>query len=75
VAAHVSAWAVCFSEVGAAFWGAAKALPIAAAQAGAPGAAPWQESLVVACHAVPALLLIAAWVLLVQGVQLAGREP
>jgi len=66
--AHVSAWAVCFSEAAAAFWGANKALPIAAAQAGAPGAASWQESLVTVCHVVPALLLIAAWILLVLGV-------
>jgi len=66
--AHVSAWAVCFSEVAAAVWGANKALPIAAAQAGASGAAPWQESLVIACHVVPALLLIIAWILLVWGV-------
>ncbi|MBI3769276.1 MAG: hypothetical protein HY271_12420 [Deltaproteobacteria bacterium] len=65
---HVSAWAVCFSEVAAAVWGAKKALPIAGAQAGASGAAPWEESLVVACHMVPALLLIAAWTLLIWGV-------
>jgi hydroxylaminobenzene mutase len=64
---HISAWAVCFSEVAAALWGANKALPIAAAQAGAPGAAPWQESLVVACHVVPAFLLIASWTFLVLG--------
>ncbi len=66
--AHVSAWAVCFSEVAAAVWGANKTLPIAAAQAGAPGAAAWQESLVTACHVIPALLLIVAWILLVWGV-------
>ena len=65
---HISAWAVCFSEVAAALWGANKTLPIAAAQAGAPGAAPWQESLVLACHMIPAFLLIAAWILLVRGV-------
>ena len=71
---HVSAWAVCFSEVAGAIWGANKALPIAAAQAGASGAAPWQESLVVACHMVPALFLIAAWILLVWGVYRGGSE-
>jgi len=65
---HISAWAVCFSEVAAAFWGANKTLPMAAAQAGASGAAPWQESLVLACHMVPAFLLIASWALLVRGV-------
>jgi len=71
---HISAWAVCFSEVAAAVWGTNKALPIAAAQAGASGAAPWQESLVVACHVVPALLLIAAWTLLVRGVYTGSNE-
>ena len=65
---HVSTWAVCISEVAAAFWGATKALRIAGAQAGASGAAPWQESLVLACHVVPALFLIAAWILIVVGV-------
>ncbi len=66
--AHVSVWAVCASEVAAAFWGATKALPMAGTQAGATGAAPWQESLVLACHVVPALFLIAAWTLIVLGV-------
>jgi (hydroxyamino)benzene mutase len=66
--AHVSAWALCFSEVAAAFWGANQTLKIAAVQAGAPGAASWQESLVTVCHVIPALLLIIAWLLLVWGV-------
>ena len=65
---HISTWAVSVSEVAAAVWGAKKALPIAGAQAGAMGAAPWQESLVLACHIVPALLLIAAWVVIVSGI-------
>jgi hydroxylaminobenzene mutase len=65
---HISAWAVCFSEVAAALWGANKTLPISAAQAGAPGAAPWQESLVLVCHVIPAFLLIASWILLVRGI-------
>ena len=64
---HVSTWAVCLSEVAGALWGATRALPIAGAQAGAPGASPWQETLIVACHAVPALALILAWALLVWG--------
>ncbi|MBI5853776.1 MAG: hypothetical protein HZB35_00775 [Nitrospirae bacterium] len=55
------------SEVAGAVWGAKAALPIAAAEAGAPGAAPWQESLVLVCHMVPALFLIAAWMLLIWG--------
>jgi hydroxylaminobenzene mutase len=68
VGAHVSLWAVCFSEVLAAITGAKTTLPIAAAQAGASGAAPWQESVVTACHVVPALLLIAAWIVLFAGI-------
>ena len=71
---HVLAWAVCLSEVAGAICGTNKALPIAAAQAGASGAAPWQESLVVACHMVPALFLITAWILLVRGVYRGGSE-
>lgn len=65
VAAHVATWAVCLSEVGAAFSGANKTLPIAAGQAGASGAAEWQETLVLVCHMIPAVLLIAAWGVLV----------
>jgi hydroxylaminobenzene mutase len=42
--AHVSVWAVCLSEVAAAWWGAKNALPLAAGLAAAPGAASWQES-------------------------------
>ncbi len=54
--AHISAWFLCFSEVAAAIWGGRKTVPIAAAEAGAAGAAPWQESLVLVCHLIPALL-------------------
>ena len=68
VGARVSTWLVCLSEVAAAWWGARNALPIAASLAAAPGATSWQESLVLACHMIPALLLIAAWALLVQGI-------
>lgn len=65
--AHVSLWILSFSEVAAAFWGTDKALPLAAAEAGAHGGAPWQETTVIVCHAVPALLLMAAWILLAWG--------
>lgn len=66
--AHVSLWILSFSEVAAAFWGTDKALPLAAAEAGAHGGAPWQETTVIVCHAGPAILLMAAWILLVWGV-------
>lgn len=66
--AHVALWPLSLSEVAAAFWGTNKALPLAAAEAGATGGAPWQEAIVTICHAVPAVMLIAAWVFLVWGV-------
>ena len=66
--AHVALWPLSLSEVAAAFWGTTKALPLAGAEAGATGGAPWQEAIVIICHALPALALIAAWALLVRGV-------
>ena len=47
-------------------------LPIAAAQAGASGAAEWQEGIVTAAHLIGAVVLIAYW-----GVILVGlfRKP
>ena len=66
--AHVALWALSFSEVAAAFWGTSQALPLAAAEAGAPGGALWQETLVSVCHVIPAILLIVAWLILVRGV-------
>ncbi|MFM7141610.1 MAG: hypothetical protein ACKO2K_06800 [Alphaproteobacteria bacterium] len=69
---HVVSWIVPLSEAAGAYWGTKQALPIAAGQAGAPGGAPWQESLVLATHVVASIFLIAAWVLLVRGVQVAS---
>jgi hydroxylaminobenzene mutase len=66
--AHVALWPLSLSEVAAAFWGTNKALPLAAGEAGATGGAPWQEAVVIVCHAVPALMLIVAWVFMVGGV-------
>ena len=65
--AHVALWPLSLSEVAAAFWGTTKALPLAGAEAGATGGTPWQEAIVIICHALPALALMAAWVLLVWG--------
>jgi hypothetical protein len=72
--AHVALWPLSFSEVAAAFWGTTKALRIAGAQAGAAGGAPWQETTVIVCHALPALGLMAAWTILVWGVWVAFRR-
>jgi hypothetical protein len=66
--AHIALWPLSLSEVAAAFWGTTKARRIAGAEAGATGGAPWQEAIVIICHALPALGLMAAWTLLVWGV-------
>jgi uncharacterized membrane protein len=72
--AHVALWPLSLSEVAAAFWGTTKALPLAAAEAGAKGGAPWQESIVIICHALPALALMAAWVFLAWGTWVVFRK-
>jgi hypothetical protein len=74
IAGHLTLWPLSFSEVAAAFWGTNKALAIAGAQAGAPGGAPWQETLVVAAHAIPALALMVSWSVLAWGMRPSGRE-
>ena len=60
-------WAMALSEVANAWWGTNQMLPIAAAQAGATGGAPWQELLVKLTHIGAGLSLIVAWLLLVVG--------
>jgi hypothetical protein len=72
---HLTLWPLSFSEVAAAFWGTNKALAIAGAQAGATGGTPWQETLVIAMHAIPALALMVAWALLAWGMRQGGRKP
>ena len=60
-------WAMAISEVANAWWGTHQTLPIAAAQAGAAGAAPWQELIVTGTHVAAGLGLIVAWGLLIAG--------
>jgi hydroxylaminobenzene mutase len=60
-------WTMGLSEVANAWWGTTQMLPIAAAQAGATGAAPWQELVVKLTHIAAGLGLIVAWSLLVVG--------
>lgn len=60
-------WAMALSEVANAWWGTNQMLPIAAAQAGATGGAPWQELVVKLTHIGAGLSLIVAWSLLVVG--------
>jgi hypothetical protein len=67
-------WLMAFSEVANAWWGTRQMLPIAARQAGAAGAAPWQELVVKLCHIPAALGLILSWGLLIIGFA-NHREP
>ncbi len=60
-------WAMALSEVANAWGGTNQMLPIAAAQAGATGGAPWQELVVKLTHIGAGLSLIVAWLLLVVG--------
>ena len=60
-------WTMALSEVANAWWGTNQMLPIAAAQAGATGGAPWQELVVKLTHIGAGLSLIVAWSLLVVG--------
>ena len=60
-------WAMALSEVANAWWGTNQMLPIAAAQAGATGGAPWQELVVKLTHIGAGLSLIVGWSLLVVG--------
>jgi (hydroxyamino)benzene mutase len=67
-------WLMALSEVANAWWGANQMLPVAAGQAGAAGAKPWQELVVKLCHVPAALGLIISWVLLIIGFA-KYREP
>lgn len=60
-------WLMALSEVANAWWGANQMLPVAAGQAGAAGAAPWQELVVKLCHVPAALGLILSMLLLIIG--------
>lgn len=76
----VSAWLTWFmavSEAANAWWGANQMLPIAAKQAGAGGAAAWQEAVVKLCHLPAALGLILSVALLIIGIvqQHASTDP
>jgi hydroxylaminobenzene mutase len=67
-------WLMALSEVANAWWGSNQMLPIAAQQAGATGAAPWQELVVKLCHIPAALGLILSLGLLIIGF-VKHREP
>ena len=54
-------WPVMLTEMANAWWGTRNMLPIAAQQAGAPGAAGWQEAIVTAAHVIGAAVLLVYW--------------
>jgi hydroxylaminobenzene mutase len=60
-------WLAMVSEMANGWWGTTKMLPIAAAQAGATGAAGWQEGIVTAAHLVGAIVLIVYWAVILVG--------
>lgn len=60
-------WPVMLTEMANSWWGAQKTLPIAASQAGATGAEPWQESIVTVSHIIGAVVLIIYWSVIVAG--------
>jgi hydroxylaminobenzene mutase len=60
-------WLMLASEVANAWWGTRQTLPLAAAQAGTTGAAPWQERTVTLAHVVAGVGLVVAWTLLIVG--------
>jgi hydroxylaminobenzene mutase len=60
-------WLMTLSEVANAWWGTNRTLPIAAREAGAAGAAAWQENIVSVCHVIAALGLVFSWALMIVG--------
>ncbi|GDY10989.1 hypothetical protein LBMAG52_44770 [Planctomycetia bacterium] len=60
-------WPVMLTEMANGWWGARKTLPIAAGQAGATGAEPWQETIVTVAHLIGAVVLIVYWGVIVAG--------
>jgi (hydroxyamino)benzene mutase len=60
-------WPVMLTEMANGWWGASKTLPLAAGQAGAIGAEPWQETVVTVAHLIGAVVLIVYWGVIVAG--------
>lgn len=60
-------WAMALSEIANAWWGTRRILPIAASQAGAGGAEPWQETLLAITHLGSGIGVLVAWGLLLAG--------
>jgi (hydroxyamino)benzene mutase len=62
IAAPWLTWPVMLTEMANASWGTRQMLPIAGGQAGAPGAAAWQEGVVTGAHVLGAVVLILYWI-------------
>jgi (hydroxyamino)benzene mutase len=62
-------WLMALSEAANAWWGTTQMLPISANQADALGGTAWQELLVKLTHIAAGLGLIAAWSLLIVGIE------
>jgi hydroxylaminobenzene mutase len=60
-------WPIMLTEMANAWWGTRNMLPIAAQQADAPGAAPWQEGLVTAAHLIGAVVMVVYWGVILSG--------
>jgi hydroxylaminobenzene mutase len=60
-------WPVMLTEMANGWWGARKTLPIAAEQAGALGAEPWQETIITLSHLIGGVVLIVYWGVIVAG--------
>jgi hypothetical protein len=54
-------WPLVLTEMANTWWGARKILPLAAAQAGATGAEPWQETLVTVAHLLGVAVTVVYW--------------
>lgn len=60
-------WVMMLTAIANSWWGTAEMLSIVGPQAGATGAAPWQEALIKASHIGPSIVLLVAWALLLLG--------
>jgi (hydroxyamino)benzene mutase len=60
-------WPVVLTEMANAWWGTRQMLPIAAGQAGATGAAGWQEGIVTIAHMLGAVVLVVYWGVILVG--------
>ncbi len=54
-------WPLILTEMANAWWGTHDILPLAAKEAGAPGAASWQELIVTVGHALGVLVMLIYW--------------